>query len=161
MTISHRSRTDVRPVTWEVPVAGVAAWLLASLLILPFGRGAAAQLFGGGWVWPHGSSALMSSIGGLMTGHAGRGLTGPRTVLPPDTLSVYMLIGSGELLLVTATVWAAVLWWRLLGPGARQGMAGRGEVESVLGISRLRQARKVIRPDLYGTERRSRTGVSG
>jgi hypothetical protein len=73
---------------------------------------------------------------------------------------VYLLVVVGELLLVAATIWAGVLWWRHLGPGAWPGMADRVEVEGVLGRSRLRRARKVIRPDLYGAQPRSSGTVS-
>ena len=69
-----RARPDVQPMTWEVWAAGVAVWLLAALLIFPAGQGASACLFGRGWVWPRGCSAVMSSIGGLVTGHPGLGL---------------------------------------------------------------------------------------
>ena len=133
-------------------------WLLATFLLLPAGQGAAAGLFGRGWVWPRGSSALMASIRGLATGHPGWGLVAAQVSRVPAAGTVYLLIVVGELLLIGASVWAVVLWWRHLGPSARQGIADRLEVERVLGTSRLRRARKVIRPDLYGPERTSAAG---
>ena len=122
---ARRPRADVQPIAWEIPAAGVAVWLLAALLIFPAGQGASARLFGGGWVWPRGCSAVMSSIGGLVTGHPGRGLATPQVGQLPVAGVVYLLIVVGELLLVAATIWASVLWWRHLGPGAWQGMADR------------------------------------
>ena len=64
---------------------------------------------------------------------------------------IYLLVTLAELALFMAASWATVLWWRHLGPGAMQGMADRGEVERVLGLSNLRRKRKVIRPDLFDT----------
>ena len=155
-----RARADVQPIAWGIPAAGVAVWLLAALLVLPAGQGAASCVFGGGWVWPRGCSAVMSSIGGLVIGHPGRGLATPQVGQLPVAGVVYLLVVVGELLLVAATIWAGVLWWRHLGPGAWPGMADRVEVEGVLGRSRLRRARKVIRPDLYGAQPRSSGAVS-
>jgi hypothetical protein len=69
---------------------------------------------------------------------------------------IYTLITLVELVALAVTVWLGVLWWRQMGPGALQGMATRGEVERVLGVSNLRKRRKVIRPDLFGTGREVR-----
>jgi type IV secretion system protein VirD4 len=145
---SRRAR-DVQPVTWEVPVAGGASWLVLVLMLFPAGQGAAGWLFAGGFVWPRGSTPLMSSIGGLLTGQPGKGLAGKDTVHLASTPSIYLLIVLGELVLTTLTVWVVIAWWRFLGPGARQGMADRAEVEAVLGVSNLRKKRTVIRPDLH------------
>jgi len=145
---TQRSR-DVQPVTWEMPVAGGACWLLLVLMLLPAGQGAAGWLFAGGFVWPRGSTPLMRSIGGLMTGQPGRGLPGRDVAHLASTPSIYLLIVLGELLLTAVTVWVIVAWWRYLGPGARRGMADRAEVETVLGVSNLRKKRTVIRPDLH------------
>jgi type IV secretion system protein VirD4 len=147
-------RTDVAPIGWELPAAGGLCWLAVAALLLPTGQGAASWLFGGGFVWPHGS--LLHSIGGLLGGHPGRGVAvASITDLPPSAL-IYLLIAVLELAAVAAAVWLGVLWWRLLGPGALQGMASRSEVERVLGVSNLRRRRKVIRPDLFGTGREVR-----
>jgi hypothetical protein len=73
--------------------------------------------------------------------------------LVPGPGWVYAAVLLGEVLLVVGTAWAATWWWRRLGPGSRAGMATGGQVEAVLGLSRLRGARGVIRPDLYGRGR--------
>ena len=52
------ARADVGPASWEVPAAAVLAWLAAAALLLPVGRGVAAVLDGGGWVWPTDGAAL-------------------------------------------------------------------------------------------------------
>jgi type IV secretion system protein VirD4 len=154
----QRSRADVAPVTWEVPVAGGACWLLLVVMMFPAGQGAAGWLFAAGFVWPRGSTALLRSISGLMTGQPGKGLAGEDVVHLASAPSIYLLIVLGELLLTAATVWVIVLWWRYLGPGARQGMADRAEVEAVLGVSNLRKKRAVIRPDLHTGQTRAPRG---
>ena len=141
-------RADVSPVGWEVPVAGAVCWLVAAVLLLPVGQGVASELFGGGYVWPR--KSLLASIGGLLTGRPGRGVAVRSVADLASSAWVYALITVVELVALAAAVWLAVLWWRLLGPGALQGMASRSEVARVLGLSNLRRRRKVIRPDLFG-----------
>jgi hypothetical protein len=144
-------RTDVAPVGWELPAVGGLCWLVAAVLSLPVGQAVASWLFGGGYVWPR--ESLLASIGGLLTGHPGRGLAARSAAGLASSAWVYTLITVLEVVALAAAVWLGVLWWRLLGPGALQGMATRGEVERVLGLSNLRRRRKVIRPDLFGTGR--------
>jgi len=93
-----------------------------------------------------------------MTGRPGKGLAGKDVAHLASTPSIYLLIVLGELLLTAVTVWVILLWWRYLGPGARQGMADRAEVETVLGVSNLRKKRTVIRPDLHARAARNPRG---
>lgn len=144
------------PTTWEIPAAAGLMWLVSAALLLPGGRGAVALVFGGGWVWPVGSEALVASIGGLVTGDVGAGLDAGSVALLPGPVAVYAAIGAGMLLLAAATVCAAMLWRRNFGAGSRTGMADRSEVEAVLGLSRLRTVRPIIRPDLHPAGRRTR-----
>jgi hypothetical protein len=88
---ARRARADVQPIAWKIPAAGVAVWPLAALLVLPAGQGAASLLFGGGWVWPRGCSAVVSSIGGLVTVHPGRGLAAGEVGQLPVAGVVYLL----------------------------------------------------------------------
>ena len=136
--------------TWELPAAAAAATVAGMALMLPAGQGAAGVLIGQGWAWPQGTRAMLASLGGLISGHPGHGLTAEQAARIPAAGAVYLFIVLGELLLITAAVYAVVLWWHHLGPGAQLGMADRVEAESVLGLSGLRKSRKVIRPDLYG-----------
>jgi hypothetical protein len=138
---------------WEVPAAAAAGGLSAAVLLLPVARGWAGWLLGRGWVWPRGSAALRRSIGGLLTGRPRAGLTGAESAQVPGPWTVYGVVGLVELLLLVTAVWASVLWWRYLGPGAAVGMATRAEAGAVLGVARLRKARRVVRPDLYGPPR--------
>jgi len=154
-----RSRSDVGPSTWEGPVATVLVWLLAGALILPAGRGAAAFLLGGGWMWPAGGRELVAAIGGLGTGDLTAGLTPAQAAAVPGPGPVYAAAAVGLLLLVALTVWA-VRWWRATyGSAAGSGMADRAQVEDVLGLARLRGSRSLIRPGLYPARAR-RGGAS-
>jgi type IV secretion system protein VirD4 len=142
------SRVDVQPISWELPAAGALCWLVLAALLMPAGQGTASWLFGGGFVWPHGS--LLHSVGGLLAGHPGQGLAAKDVAQLASIPLIYVIILLAEVVLFTVTVWGVVLWWRHLGPRAMQGMASRGEVERVLGLSNVRKRRKVIRPDLFG-----------
>jgi type IV secretion system protein VirD4 len=137
---------------WELPAGAAAAWLCVALLALPLGRGCAAWLFGGGWTWSQGPGALRRSIGGLLTGRPEAGLIAGASAQLPGDWAVYAVVLVFEGLLLAATVWAVVLWWRYLGPGARNGLASRAEAALVLGAGRLRKSRRLNRPDLYGPE---------
>ncbi len=135
-----------------VVLAGVLLLLGSAALA---GLGAAAALFGGGWVWPSGSDTTGQVLAGLLTGEPGRGLPGEAQARVPGPVAVYSCVAAAELLMVTAAGTAAGLFWRYHRPGdARGGMATRSEAQQVLGRSRLRQARTIIRPDLYGTTNR-------
>jgi type IV secretion system protein VirD4 len=149
----------VPPTLWEIPASAAAAWLSLALLALPAGRGCAGWLFGGGWMWSHGSGALRRSIGGMLTGQPNAGLTAAEAGQLPASWATYALVFFVEVLLLVATVWMGTLWWQYLGPGMRDGMATRVETGAVLGVAALQRSRRVIRPDLYGPERRHRRRV--
>jgi len=147
--VGSAGRTDVPPTTWEIPAAAALAWLLTAALLFPAGRGAAAWVFGSGWVWPAGTEALLASVGGLATGHPSAGLTAAQATAVPAAGAVYAVIAIAELLLVAATVVAVRIWWTTMGPGSVRGMASRAEAEAVLGLGQLRKVRTLLRPDIY------------
>src|SRR6266516_7689869 len=89
MSSPLRRQADVQPPMWEVPVAVATAWVVIGLLTLPTGQAAAAAVFGGGWVWPRGMSALLASIGGLLTGRPGAGLAADQVLRVPASPVVY------------------------------------------------------------------------
>ncbi|CCH88527.1 Putative conjugative transfer gene complex protein [Modestobacter italicus] len=161
MTSPSQRRRDPQPLSrgWEVAVAGAGGVLLAVVLAALTGLGLAAALWGGGWVWPHGTETITKVIAGLLHGDPGRGL-------PPDQLhrlagptATYACVAVAELALCSGAAVVGLLISRYLRPGdARSGMATRGEAEQALGISQLRAARTVIRPDRYPskTDRRPR-----
>ncbi len=145
-------RPDPQPIGrgWELAVVAAGGALIAVALAALAGLGVASVLWGGGWVWPHGTDTVARVLGGLLHGHPGRGL-------PPDQLRqvagpvpVYACVAVAEVVLLTAAVTTAVLTARYRRPGdVRGGMANRREAEQALGLSQLRAGRAVIRPDLY------------
>jgi hypothetical protein len=58
-----------------------------------------------------------------------------------------------EVMLLAVSVLLLKLVVDRWGPGRLRGMASRGEAERLLGVSRLRKVRSVVRPDLYGRNR--------
>ena len=150
---SPQQRRDPQPIGRSGEVALVA--LAAVLMLLGFaalaGLGAAAALAGGGWVWPHGTDTAGSVLGGLLTGHPGRGLPPELAARVPGPVPVYSVVAVAELAMVVVATAGGVLFWRSHRPcDARRGMATRSEAAQVLGRSRLRAARAIIRPDLNG-----------
>ena len=157
MTTPPRRR-DPQPISrgWDLAVVAVGGALIAVALAALLGLGLASALWGGGWVWPHGTETVTHVLSGLLDGHPGRGL-------PPDQLRqvagpvpVYACVAVAELVLLTAVTGTAVLAARYRRPGdARGGMATRSEAEQALGLGQLRAGRAVIRPDRYpsGTDR--------
>ncbi len=153
MTAPYQRRRDPQPMGqgWEVAVAVIGGALLGFGLAALCGLGAASALFGRGWVWPHGTDTIGHVIGGLFTGHPGRGLDPRQARMVAGPLAVYLCVAACELAIIVASVVGGVLIARYRRPGdARGGMATRSEAEQVLGMSRLRGARDIIRPDLYG-----------
>lgn len=148
--LTARSRAETQPVTWEIPVACAAVFVLLAVAIVPAGQGAASWVCCGAFGWPRGLGSLLRSVGGLLTGHPGRALAPPAAQLAP-TPFIYFVIAAGELVLTAGAAWVTVLWWRHLGPGAVQGMASQAEAERVLGMSNLIKRRALIRPDLTRT----------
>ena len=151
MTTPPRRR-DPQPIGrgWELAVVAAGGTLIAVALAALAGLGIASALWGGGWVWPHGTDTVVRVLGGLLHGHPGRGL-------PPDQLRqvagpvpAYACIAAAELVLLTGALTTAVLAVRYRRPGdARGGMATRREAEQALGLRQLRAGRAVIRPDRY------------
>ena len=147
-----QQRRDPQPLArgGEVALVTLAAVLLLLGLAALAGLGAAAALAGGGWVWPHGSDTIGAVLAGLLTGDAGRGLPPELAARLPGTAAVYSGVAVAGLLVLTVAGGGVVLFWRYHRPGdARRGMATRGEAAQVLGRSRLRAARAIIRPDLH------------
>jgi hypothetical protein len=153
MTAPQQRRRDPQPIgqCWEAAAAILGSALLVLGLTALCGLGVASALFGRGWVWPSGTGAMGHVIGGLLTGHPGRGLDPRQARLVAGPVGVYLCVAVCELTAIAAGLTGGVLVTRYRRPGdARGGMATRGEAEQALGISRLRAARKIIRPDLYG-----------
>lgn len=153
MSSIRRERRDALPLTWELPAAATLAWIAVTATLLPTGRGAATWLTTAEWVWPETGAGLRASLAGLLTGHPAAGLTTADATGLPASGVVYLVVGLAELAWLIVSLLAVGNWWRTWGPGMRQGLADRFEVEKVLGLSRIRRDRRVIRPDLYGKSR--------
>src|SRR4030095_11538845 len=63
--------------------------------------------------------------------------------------AVWMWVVATEVMLLAVAVFVLKLVVDRWGPGRLRGMASRGEAERLLGVTRLRKVRAVVRPDLY------------
>ena len=135
----------------ETALVALCAVLLAVCVAALAGLGTACLVAGGGWVWPHGSTAIAHVLGGLLSGRPGRGLPPVLANRVPGRIAVYSGVVVAELLLAALAVAGGVAFTRWHRPGdARGGMATRSEAAAVLGVGRLRSTMAIIRPDLYG-----------
>jgi hypothetical protein len=145
-------RRDPQPIGrgWEVAVVAAGGAVIAVALAALVGVGVASALWGGGWVWPHGTDTVTHVLGGLLHGHPGRGLPPEQLRQVAGPVPVYACVAASELVLLSGAVTTAVLATRYRRPGdARGGMATRREAEQALGLNQLRAGRAVIRPDRY------------
>ncbi|WP_375502688.1 conjugal transfer protein [uncultured Jatrophihabitans sp.] len=152
MTAPYQRRRDPQPVSqgWEIAAAAIGGALLGLGLAALAGLGLASALFGGGWVWPHGSDTIGHVIGGVLAGHPGQGLPLTQLELVASPGAVYGCIAGCELIVIMLAVAIGVLVSRYRRPNdARSGMATRSEADLVLGVSQLRAAQEIIRPDRY------------
>ena len=143
-------RTNPYPFTWEIPLALVVAVLFLLLMGVQAGRSIANAAAGNGWVFVD-RPLIFSSLGGILAGHAEAGLTGIDH--PAGTGLLWAAIGVVEFVVLVACVIGLKAGLSRWGPTRVQGMATRGEAESLLGLTRLRKHAKVIRPDLYGASK--------
>ena len=153
MTTPYQWRRDPQPISqgWEIAAATIGAAVVGLGFAALAGLGLASALFGGGWVWPRGTDTISHVLGGVLTGHPGRGLPPAQLDRVAAPGAVYGCIAGCELIALALAVTAAVLVARYRRPSdARRGMARRTDAEQALGISTLRSAKEIIRPDLYG-----------
>jgi hypothetical protein len=151
MTFINQRRRDPVGYTpgWEVAIAVIAGGGLVIALAALLGLALAALLFGGGWVWPHGTSTIGSVLRGLFTGHPGHGLQPLEAKRVPAAAAMYVCVGVLELVFIAALVWVGVLIVRRF---RNDGMATRWEAQQALGKGRLHDVKAIIRPDLYGRD---------
>ena len=140
-------RANPYPFTWEIPTAVVVGVLLLLVLGLQAGRSVANVLAGNGWAFVD-RTELFTSLGGLLHGQAGAGLSAVVHPAGPGLLWTCLVVI--ELILSVAAGFAVKWGLERWGPGRVQGMATATEAEALLGRTRLRKHAKVIRPDLYG-----------
>jgi hypothetical protein len=157
-------RRDPQPVgrPGELALLAIAGGLVLIAGAALVGLGAASTLFGGGWVWPPAGSTLNHTLGGMLTGHPGRGLPPRLAARVPSPFVVYAVVAVAELLLLVMAILVERRLASYLRLGdARAGMASRAEAAAALGVGQLRRARAIIRPDLYGTRRDQDPGDAG
>jgi hypothetical protein len=112
--------------------------------------GIASALWGGGWVWPHGTDTIGHVIGGLLGGRPGRGFPPSQAHRVAGQIAIYACVVLCEVVVASLSIALAVLVARYRRPGdVRRGMATRSDAKEVLGVGRLRAAKEIIRPDLH------------
>lgn len=148
-TVTTSQHDDSYPWTWEPAAAALAALGVAGILSLQIGRALALAIAGHGWLWPA-SSFLITSSWGIITGNLTAGLPPLQgTCAPPWfawTAAAMIFVATTAGLFVVAVRWRASI--------VHKGMADTTQAERLLGLSRLKTHRAVIRPDLYRTGRR-------
>jgi hypothetical protein len=147
-------RRDPYPWTWEIPLGIVLVILMVLVCGVHLGRGIANVLAGAGWAFPT-RVELFMSLPAVLRGDAAAGLDGFNGPLSSPS-AVWTWVVATELILLALSVLVLKLVLDRWGPARLRGMASRGEAERLLGVTRLRKVRIVIRPDLYGKDRDSR-----
>ena len=145
-------RHDPYPVMWEIPAGILVAVLLLLVLGVHAGRAVATFAAAGWWGFPD-RAHLFTSLSGLLSGDAGAGLdTGGQAVASGALL--WSCIAAVEAVVLALIIWALRAGLTRWGPNRTRGLATRGEAERLLGLSRLRRHARIVRPDLYGTDRK-------
>jgi hypothetical protein len=148
LVLQRDRRRDPYPWTWEIPLASAVVVLVLVAYALQLGRSLANLLVGAGWAWPD-RAGVWGSLPAVVGGDAGAGLDALQAPpAGPALVSVCVAVSELAVLAVLACSVKVVLdrW----GPARVRGMASRTEAELLLGVSRLRRVRGVVRPDLYG-----------
>lgn len=144
-------RTNPYPFTWEIPAAVAVAALLMLVLGVQVGRAGANLAAGAGIAFPP-REELFTSLVGVLRGDAGSGLN-PRPAPVAQRGALVGWVVAVELVNVAVMSWIGKILLDRWGPRRMQGMASKAEVEKLLGRSRLRRVRSIIRPDLHGKDR--------
>jgi hypothetical protein len=140
-------RRDPYPWIWELPVGVVLVILLVLVCGVHLGRAIANVR----WGFP-GRIELFRSLPEVLRGDAGAGLTGLSGHFP-SPVTLWVCVVGTELLLIAGCAFLLKLVLDRWGPSRMKGMASPGEAERLLGVSRLRKNRAVVRPDLHGKDR--------
>ena len=150
MSAPLRRNRDPDPLArgWEVAFVVATVALSAVTCAALAGVGIAAAWWGSGWVWPASARDIGPVVMGLLQGRPGDGYSAPSAEQLASPGPTYVLVASVEALLLVGAGLVGAGLRRHLGLGQRRGMATRAQAEEALGVSRLRAARSVIRPDL-------------
>src|SRR5829696_4475581 len=153
--MSQQSRRhDPYPWTWEIPLGIVLVILMVLVCGVHLGRGIANVWAGAGWAFPR-RVELFRGLPAVLHGDAAAGLDGLNGSISSAS-AVWMWVVVTEVTLLAVGVFFLKLVLDRWGPGRLRGMASRGEAERLLGVTCLRKARSVVRPDLYGKNLDSR-----
>jgi hypothetical protein len=137
--------------TWEMPLAVILAVLVLISFGVHIGRAVANVLAGSDWMFPSRAN-LLTSLPAVLRGNAGAGLVDLHGQLASPS-SLVACLGATELILLTATGLLIKLGLDSWGPQRMRGVATSSEAERLLGVTRLRRSRKIVRLDLYGKRR--------
>lgn len=146
----RQHRADPYPWTWELPVGVAAAVGLVLVLGVHAGRSFACLIGGYGLRWTR-QGSLFTALRGILTGNASVGLAEPVPGVSAGVLAWSIILVEAACLAVC--VWAGHEAMTRWGPAAVKGVATASEAEELLGCSRLRRVRRIVRPDLYGPQR--------
>jgi hypothetical protein len=113
------------------------------------------QCVGRGWLGVPTRVELFRSLPAVLRGDAAAGLDGLNGSLSSPS-AVWIWVVVTEVILLAVAVFVLKLVVDRWGPGRLRGMASRGEAERLLGVTRLRKVRTVVRPDLYRKNRGGR-----
>lgn len=142
----HR-RTNDYPLTWEPFALAGLALVMVIVLAAHLGRALAGLVAGDGWLWPL-HEDLITSVVPVLRGDPRAGLPPSATVHATPAL-LRICVAVTELAALAGYVAALTALLRRWGPNRAKGMASRHEAETLLGRTRLRRVRRIIRPDLY------------
>ncbi len=149
--MQRERRHNPYPYTWEIPLGIACAVLLVLVLGAHTGRALANLTAGAGITFPPAADLFTSTVD-LARGDATAGLTqASASVATPGVLYAWMAVT--ELVVLVCAVVVGVWVYRRWGPGRVRGMATKTQAEQLLGLSRLRKVRRVVRPDLYPSKR--------
>jgi hypothetical protein len=150
--MSQQSRRhDPYPWTWEIPLSIALVILMVLVYGVHLGRGIANVWAAASWAFPR-RVELFRSLPAVLRGDAAAGLDGLNGPLSSPS-AVWTWAVATEVVLLAVGVWLSKLVLDRWGPGRPRGMASRGEAERLLGVTRLRKVRSVVRLDLYGWNR--------
>lgn len=139
---------DPYPLTWEIPLGIFIAIAAVAAFGVHLSRAIANLITGHGWTWPPGSDEFVLSLPAVIGGNSTAGLT------PGDTGTtsgfLWAVLITVQVVLLIAITISGIYAYTRWGPGRTRGMATRAEAEQLLGLSRLRKNKAIIRPDLYG-----------
>jgi hypothetical protein len=147
-------RRDPYPWTWEVPLGIVLVILLVLACGVHLGRAIANVWAGAGWAFPS-RVELFRSLPAVLRGDAAAGLDGLNGSISSPS-AVWIWVVATEVMLLAVALFVLKLVVDRWGPERLRGMASRGEAERLLGVTRLRKVRTVVRPDLYRKNRDGR-----